>query len=162
MSGVEAWGRLGLGTAVSAALLVALSPARPSLRLDLPLAALAGAVAGVTLYLAVARRRPLRPAGLTKAGLLALAATNEEVVWRRVVLGELLRAGSLAAFAGSTLGFALVHRARVGLHFATGATFGCLYLVTGALAAPIAAHWMYNLLLLGLSEQTPPRDGAPP
>ena len=82
--------------------------------------------------------------------MLVVAAAAEEVVWRRVVLGELLRAGPLAALAGSTLGFALVHRTRQSLHLGTGAAFGGLYLATGALAASIAAHWAYNVFLLTL------------
>ena len=64
------------------------------------------------------------------------------------MLGELLRSGPIVALAGSTLGFAFAHRARPGLHLGTGAVFGGVYLATGALAACIAAHWTYNVLLL--------------
>ena len=88
----------------------------------------------------VSRRRRL--------AILGLAAVNEELLWRRLVLGGILPSGALAALAVSTLGFALAHRARPALHLGTGATFGGLYLATGALAAPVAAHWAYNTLLL--------------
>jgi membrane protease YdiL (CAAX protease family) len=90
-----------------------------------------------------------------------VAAASEEIVWRRVVLGELLRVGPLAAVAGSTLGFALVHRTRQTLHLGTGAAFGSLYLATGALAASIAAHWAYNVLLLTLAARRARREGSP-
>ena len=93
--------------------------------------------------------------------LLVLAAASEEIVWRRVVLGELLRAGPLAAAAGSTLGFALVHRARQALHLGTGAAFAGLYLATGVLAAAIAAHFVYNVLLLTLAERWTRPERAP-
>ncbi len=113
----------------------------------------------------VARHRPyvppLVPAALAACAVLVVSAASEEVVWRRVVLGELLRAGPLAALAGSTLGFALVHRTRQGLHLGTGAAFGGLYLATGALAAAIAAHSSYNVLLLMLAEHRSRRAGAP-
>jgi membrane protease YdiL (CAAX protease family) len=85
--------------------------------------------------------------------LIGLFAANEEVVWRRVVLGELLPAGSMPALALSALGFALVHHRSRALHLGTGAAFGGVYLATGALAASIAAHWAYNLLVASLVER---------
>ena len=157
--------RLGLSAATAAVLLAALAPAKPHSRLGFLAATAAGTVAGLLLYVAVSRRRPYvpppMPSALAAYVLLVVAAASEEVVWRRVVLGELLRAGPLAAAAGSTLGFALVHRARQGLHLGTGATFAGLYLVTGVLAASIAAHWAYNMLLLTLAERGARRDGVP-
>ncbi len=93
---------------------------------------------------------------MAKFGFLALAAANEEVLWRRVMLGELLRSGVVAALAGSTLGFALAHRARPGLHLGTGLAFGGVYLATGALGASIAAHLTYNLCLLSLRARVEP------
>ena len=91
------------------------------------------------MYLAVTRRPPYVPppvpAALAALRRVDLAAASEEILWRRVVLGELLRVGPAAAVAGSTLGFALVHRTRQLLHLGTGAAFGGLYLATGALAA---------------------------
>ena len=54
------------------------------------------------------------PAALARARCPRRRGANEELVWRRVVLGELLRAGALAALAVSTLGFALAHRGPAG------------------------------------------------
>src|SRR5262249_38784799 len=77
---------------------------------------------------------------------LAVWAANEEIVWRRIALGELLRFGMPAALLGSSVAFAVVHRSRVGTHLATGAAFRAVYLLTGALAASLAAPWAYNAL----------------
>jgi membrane protease YdiL (CAAX protease family) len=157
--------RLVAAGAVATALLVVVAPDQPAPRLGLLGAAPAGVAGGLLLYLAVARRRPyvppLAPPALAACCVLVVAAASEEVVWRRVVLGELLRAGPVVAAAGSTLGFALVHRTRQSLHLGTGATFAGLYLATGALAAAIAAHWAYNVLLLTLAARSA-RAGAPP
>jgi ABC-2 type transport system ATP-binding protein len=151
------------------ALLLVLSPPRPDRRVPVPAAVAAGLVVGVLVSGAVLRREQVdRRAGelarrtlrlpKAKVALLGLAAVNEELLWRRLVLGGILTVGVLAALAVSTLGFALAHRARPALHVGTGAAFGCLYLATGALAAPVAGHWAYNTLLLaGLR-----RDGPPP
>jgi membrane protease YdiL (CAAX protease family) len=158
--------RLAVAAATAVALLVLAAPATPARRLGIPAATFAGAAAGLVLYVAVAHRRPYipsrAPAALAACGILVIAAASEEVVWRRVVLGELLRAGPVAATAGSTLGFALVHRTRQSLHLGTGATFAALYLATGALAAAIAAHWAYNVLLLALAERSAGGLEAPP
>jgi membrane protease YdiL (CAAX protease family) len=156
--------RLSLGLALALALLLLLAPPEPAGRIG-PVAALAaGGLAGLGLYLAVSRQRPYvpppAPAALAACAVLAAAAASEEIVWRRVVLGELLAIGPLAALAGSTLGFALVHRARQAVHLGTGAAFGGLYLATGALAASIAAHWSYNVLLLTLAERRRRREAA--
>jgi membrane protease YdiL (CAAX protease family) len=99
---------------------------------------------------------------LASCALLALAAAGEEIVWRRVVLGELLRTGPIVALVGSSLGFALAHRPRQGLHLGTGAVFGGVYLATGALAACIAAHWVYNVLLLLVSRRGQAATGGSP
>ncbi len=154
MTGRSLWARFTLATGLSVLLLVTLSPPRPELRIPLLPATGVGVGAGVILYATIEKRRPFLPALLpdtvARLGFLALAAANEEVLWRRVVLGELLRSGVVAALAGSTLGFALAHRARPGLHLGTGLAFGGVYLATGALGASIAAHLTYNLCLLSL------------
>ena len=127
-----------------------------------------GVLAGIALYLVVARHVPVLPRGATvplaaaTCALLGIAAAGEEVVWRRVVLGELLRSGPILALAGSSLAFAFAHRARLGLHLATGAVFGGVYVATGALAASIAAHWIYNMLLLWISGRGRVGLGASP
>ena len=120
----------------------------------MPLATGAGLGCGVVLYMAVTRCRPLLPArrgsaavGIGTQTFLALLAANEEIVWRRVVLGELLGAGPVAAVLVSSVGFALVHRSRRGLQLCTGVVFGALYIATGVLAACVIAHWAYNALV---------------
>jgi membrane protease YdiL (CAAX protease family) len=151
------WARMAFATGLTVVLLVTFSPPRPELRIPALTALVFGLGGGAILYAAVARRRPFLPSLLPDAvwmcSFLTLAAVNEEVLWRRVVLGELLRAGTVAALAGSTLGFALAHRARPGLHLGTGFVFGGLYLATGALGACIAAHLTYNLCLLSVRER---------
>ncbi len=154
------WTQVGVATTVSAALLLFVRPPHPVAHVPLSAAAADGLVCGVGLYVAVTRCRPRLPArrssaavGLATQGLLALLATNEEIVWRRVVLGELLELGVITALLGSTVGFALLHRSRRKLQLATGAVFGALYLSTGALAASVAAHWVYNALIGALVDR---------
>jgi len=152
------WLRLTATTTVAAVLLVTVSPARPDERLPWPAVPVAGAVAGGLLFLLATRRRlrvPAAPGSLpllvARHGFLGLCAANEEIVWRRVLLGELLPGGAVAALAASTIAFALAHRAHRVLHLGTGAAFGGLYLATGALAASVVAHWTYNALVGALA-----------
>jgi membrane protease YdiL (CAAX protease family) len=147
------WLRICVATALAAALLVVLSPPKPPLRLPFVLAVPVGVAAGAVLLVG-AVRAPLAGARPAKAAVVAgrhaffgLVAANEEVLWRRVALGELLPWGALLALGLTTVAFALAHRRRVGLHLATGGVFGGLYLATGSLAAPIGAHWAYNELV---------------
>jgi membrane protease YdiL (CAAX protease family) len=164
--GASLWLRLGTGTVVALVLLLTVSPARPTAVVPLPVAVAAGLAAGITLQLAVSRRLPrLEPSlgspglSVVRLSLFGLLATCEEVVWRRTLLGELLRAGPVAAVLASTLAFALAHHARPGLHLATGAAFGGLYVATGALGSSIAAHSAYNVLVGTLVERAPrPRE----
>jgi membrane protease YdiL (CAAX protease family) len=148
MTTAGVWLRVGATTALAGASVVGLSPPHPELRTAPVAAAMGGAIVGLVLFTAVARRRPQVP----PATLLGLLAANEELIWRRVLLGECLRVGVVAALAGSTFVFAVAHRARPGLHLCTGAIFGGLYVATGVLAASIAAHWTYNLLLSTVAE----------
>jgi hypothetical protein len=166
---IGAWARIGAWTALALALGLALVPARPATRVAWPLAVALGAAGGFALFAAVTRRRPflsgaVRPRAvmLARLGFLGLWATNEEVIWRRVALGELLPRGIVAALAASTVGFALAHPTRRWLHLGTGSAFGGLYLVTGALAASIAAHWVYNVLVGGLDDRGRARSEVPP
>ncbi len=91
---------------------------------------------------------------LGRVAFFGLWATNEEVLWRRVVLGELLSAGMASALAVSTVGFALAHRTRRLVHLGTGGLFASVYLVTGVLAASVAAHWVYNVLVGALLDRS--------
>jgi len=145
------WARIGVSILVAVALLLFVSPARPARRAPAPVALFAGAAAGALLFLGAARQIPrLSPAQtrlsvmFAQQGFLGLWAANEEIVWRRVVLGELLPAGVFVALVLSSFGFAAAHRRRRALHLVTGATFGGVYIATGWLTASIAAHWFYN------------------
>ena len=154
------WLQIVLGTAVAGTALFLISPPAPASKLPVLAAVSAGAAAGLCLYIAVTRMRPFLPRGTgrysvvaAKYMLIGLLAADEEVVWRRLVLGECLRAGVAAALAGSALAFGLAHRTRPGLHLGTGAAFGSVYVATGALAASIATHWAYNALLATLADR---------
>lgn len=150
------WARIVASTALSVVLYALLAPPHPEPHLSSLVALLAGACAGTALFVVLVRRRPrvgFRPGSplvfLGLQGYLALWAANEEVIWRRVVLGELLGVGVAAALLASTFGFALAHRSRPFFHVGTGAVFGAVYLLTGALGASVAAHWTYNALVRG-------------
>jgi membrane protease YdiL (CAAX protease family) len=165
----QLWTRIVFGAGLSLALLLALGPPRPSERLPAVAAVVLGAAAGILLFAAIARRRPRLPPGASSTPLLiarlaffGLLATNEEVLWRRVALGELLESGAVPAVAGSTIGFALMHRRRPMLHLGTGGAFGMLYLSTGVLAASVAAHWTYNVLVSALVERECHAPEQPP
>jgi membrane protease YdiL (CAAX protease family) len=139
------------------------------MRLSWPAAAALGTASGAALFTAATRRRPLLHVAtrsisllLARLGFLGLWATNEEVIWRRVALGELLPRGIVPALAASSVGFALVHRARRWLHLGTGSAFGALYLATGALLASIAAHWVYNVLVGGMVDRSRSGGDLPP
>jgi len=149
------WVRIGLGTAFAALLALTLSPPVPGARLAPTDGFALGLVGGTALFACAVRRLPrlaLRPFLL----VLGVAATSEEVVWRRFALGELLPAGAVVALMLSSVGFAVVHPRRRLLHLATGASFGGVYLGTGTLAASIGAHWAYNALAGSLIRRKPP------
>jgi len=157
------WCRIAFVTVAAIVLALTLSPPEPSARIAPALAVAVGAAAGSTLFAAASRRLPRvpwvrRPAivGVAKQTVLGLCAANEEVIWRRVILGELLPVGTFAALAVSSAGFALAHRRSRTLHLATGSAFGLLYIATGTLAACIAAHWTYNAFVGALAERGPP------
>lgn len=163
------WLRIAIGSALAIVLLLAVSPAQPASRLTWPAQPAVGVCAGGLLFLLATRRRPHLPTStvslpllVARHGFLGLWAANEEIVWRRVMLGELLPGGVVPALAASTIGFALAHRARRGLHIGTGATFGSLYLATGALATCVAAHWTYNLFVGGLVDRARIRSSPDP
>jgi membrane protease YdiL (CAAX protease family) len=85
---------------------------------------------------------------------LLIGAVVEETFWRYLVLSSLTAAVGLpSAVLVTTTSFALAHihfgfrRARG--HVVTGATFAGVFLVSGHLIAPIAAHLAYNLLVVG-------------
>jgi membrane protease YdiL (CAAX protease family) len=149
-------------TLLAVALLLVVAPPRPHARLAPLVAVAAGVAAGAALSVVVVRRRPGRAGprlrttvAVAKQLVLGLCATNEEIVWRRIALGELLPAGALVALGSSSVGFALVHRKSRLLHVGTGCTFGVVYLATGGLGASVAAHWAYNAFVGALVSRSP-------
>jgi ABC-2 type transport system ATP-binding protein len=135
-----------------AGIVVALTVGLPPVRPQLPgWAALLAAPVAPLLFAALARRAPRvrwpgsRP-GLVVGAVLVTRAALEELFWRGLVLGAAARAVALpGAIAFSSAGFAYAHRRR--WHAVTGAAFGLLYVASGRLAAPIAAHGLYNVLV---------------
>ncbi len=163
------WARIAASTLVAGALVLWVSPARPVHRVPAPVAPFVGAAAGALLFLGVTRQAPSLSArrvrlrvSLAEQVLLGVWAANEEIVWRRVALGELLPVGVLAALALSTVGFAVAHRRRCALHLGTGAAFGGVYIATGWLGASVAAHWLYNFLVGTRVDQVRLSTGLPP
>jgi membrane protease YdiL (CAAX protease family) len=142
------WLTIGANCVGAVATLVLVDP--PSARpWPLPVAAAVGAVGGLVLFAALARRRPCLPRSAALTAVLLAAAAAEEVVWRRLLLGELDRHGPVvAALALSTGAFALAHRRGRRSHLVTGAAFGLLFLASGIVAA-CCAHGAYNLSAAG-------------
>jgi membrane protease YdiL (CAAX protease family) len=133
--------------------------------LPLEIAVGAGLLAAVALFRSLAGCWPSRPqrrsgravAFAGAALLLAITASAEELVWRRLVFGAAAPiTGTLGAFALSTLGFALAHGASgprgVVTHAYSGACFALLYLAAGSVVPPIVAHASYNCLVLAGAE----------
>jgi membrane protease YdiL (CAAX protease family) len=155
------WTRVATVTALAVSLRFALEPPQPPVRVAPALALALGAAAGAVLFGAVAGRSPSfagarAPRLAARQLFLGLCAANEEIVWRRTLLGELLPAGSVLALLVSSAGFAVAHRRLRLLHAGTGLVFGALYLATGVLAASIAAHWIYNAFVGSLLQRAPP------
>ena len=147
MTAAGLWGRVVLSSLLSFALLFSLSPPRPAAAMGPMLAALLGISAGTLLFAAGLRCAPHRFVSLYMQAALLLWAANEEILWRRVVLGELLPLGTPLALAVSSTAFALAHRSGRLFHVVTGLVFGGAYLATGSLVACVLAHWVYNVLV---------------
>jgi membrane protease YdiL (CAAX protease family) len=147
------WIRFAASTAIATATVVAVDPPRPGAAAPWPAATAIGLVAGVGLFAVAVHRWPWvfaerrLPRLVTVHVFLAVCAVNEELVWRRLVLGETLRSGVAPAVALSAVGFALAHRTRRWLHLLSGGAFGVAYVATGSLCAPVVAHWTYNALV---------------
>lgn len=135
--------------AVVAALVLAYAHVTaPPARTGNGLAVAAGLGVALVLYAGFARgvERPAR-------GLLvpaAAGAVSEEIVWRWAVLaGAAPTVGWGCALALSSAGFAGVHTRTATLaYLLIGGAFGAVFLATGRLAAAVAAHGGYNLLVL--------------
>jgi ABC-2 type transport system ATP-binding protein len=145
-------------------------PAPPGSMVGLSIALPCGIVAGSLLFAVLSRGwvpvgvfRRERAAALTaRGGYLVLRSAVEEIFWRGLGIGAMAPLiGTVPALVVTTVGFAASHIPKFGRHSAahllTGAVFGGLYLVGGGLAAPIAAHATYNLLIaFALEARRPP------
>ncbi len=147
------WSRIAFGAALAAALPLTLDiPPPTELQVPPALALAAGLVVGTCLFSALARRRPPGHVPLSAAQAVFVAgwAAVEETLWRWLLLGGLAFViPTSAAFVAATATFALGHAHGRRVHLGTGSTFGSLYLLTGTLLAPVAAHIVYNLLIAG-------------
>jgi ABC-2 type transport system ATP-binding protein len=159
---------VGWAACVATALAVGLP--HPDGVVALPIVLPSAILAGALLFAALSRGRvPIRvfrrerAAALTaRGGYLVLRSAVEEIVWRGLGIGALAPLiGTLPALVLTTVGFASSHAPKLGrssvTHLLTGAVFGGLYLVGGGLAAPIAAHATYNLLIAFALEARRPR-----
>jgi membrane protease YdiL (CAAX protease family) len=118
----------------------------------------AGGTVGGALFYALHHGRHAPSVRLPRSVVMGLAAflvaraAVEEVVWRLAITGGIAAvAGWPAGLAVGTVGFALAHhpsgREAALHHGATGLVFGLLFLASGRLLCPIAAHAGYNLLV---------------
>jgi ABC-2 type transport system ATP-binding protein len=119
----------------------------------------AGACTGAFLYamlaagaLPLAIRRTRAGAVVLRSAYLFGRSAVEEVVWRGYVFASLaLAVGTPTAFAATVTLFAIAHRPGQGrlwiVHLVTGATFTMVFATTGSLAAAVAAHATYNVLV---------------
>jgi membrane protease YdiL (CAAX protease family) len=113
-----------------------------------------GAATAITLVALTAGYVPFVRPGLGLPAFLAAAVAIEEIVFRGVLYAALARLGGPAlAISGSTAAFTLAHAAAYPardfvLIAMAGAILGLLRLITGGLAAPIAAHFLLDLSVL--------------
>jgi ABC-2 type transport system ATP-binding protein len=139
--------------------LLALAPtAPPHAPVQLSEAVTFGALAGVVLFITLARKAPaLRRCSPVAVGAgLSVAATgaSEEAIWRGFVLARMTPSvGIAAAVLLAAGGFAATHfptlgRLGVAVHLGTGTVFGAVFAATGSLAACAVAHASYNMLAL--------------
>src|SRR5438552_3980673 len=148
-----------LALTIAGPALLVLEPTAPPQR---PVGALAaaplGAVAGVLLFAALARRRPqalLSPLALLTATVVGVAGMSEEALWRGFALARLAPvAGLAAAIAITSAGFALAHvpalRVRgASVQLGTGAVFGCLFAATGSLLVGLRRPTRGRVRVLG-------------
>ncbi len=167
MTAASLWARLAAVWIVAALLLAAATPPEPTVGWSVLASGAVGTAAGVGLFAGLLRRRvPLAPVRFTTAAVLALTAGAEEVTWRWFALASLApRTGVVAALALTSVAFAFAHPAGRPMHVVSGVVFGALFLLTGTLAAPWAAHASYNLLaasarMVDGSACTPARNGV--
>lgn len=94
------------------------------------------------------------PATIAAAAATGLAAVAEEVFFRRLVYGWLLRWSVLLAVGGTAVAFAVVHVPAYGwrvlpLNLAAGILLGWQRWASGGWSAPAITHLAANLMQLG-------------
>jgi len=155
MSGRSLWLRVSIGlTVAGVTALAAPVPPPTDPRVGTGTAALLGVPLGVLLFCLLARARPRLPRSgeLTRAqfGFLLAWAWVEEMVWRRLLLAAVaLVAGLAIGLVAATALFAFAHAGGRASHLLTGAAFGTAFVATGRLAAAVATHAVYNVLVAG-------------
>lgn len=173
MSARRFWGGV-FAQAFLAAALLGLLGSHDSPEIVPAAAAPLGIVAAVVLFRSLARRWPSPPRVgrdrrslvAARCAVLAVGATCEEAVWRLGLLGSLRGPlGPGAALVLSSAAFAAAHWPRQGangvaVHAITGAVLGGLYVATGTVVAPIAAHVVYNVLVALAAEASRPALGS--
>ena len=112
--------------------------------------AAAGVVAVVAAAAAVGPSFPL-PRTAEVLALNSVAAVAEELFFRRLTYGSLLRFGTLAAIVGSAVAFALVHvpiygAAAIPVDLGAGLVFSWQRWASGGWGAPAATHVFANLV----------------
>jgi membrane protease YdiL (CAAX protease family) len=124
---------------------------RPSVRSIHPIVvATAGILAVVAAAAAVGPSFP-SPRTAEVLALNGVAAVAEELFFRRLTYGSLLRFGALAAIVGSAIAFALVHvpiygAAAIPVDLGAGLVFSWQRWASGGWGAPAATHVFANLL----------------
>ena len=114
------------------------------------LAATSIGLAAVWLISSVAPHEQVSRSLITLVALV-VAAIAEELLFRRLIYGWLLRWGVVLAIAGSAVAFALIHlpaygAASLGINLAVGLLFGWQRHHSGSWTAPALTHVVANLL----------------
>ena len=149
MTPVRLWIGLGGYWLAAVAILVVARPA-PDLVASAGLRATAGAVAGLMLFAALARRMPASAPPPALVLVIVASAAAEEIVWRGFVLTQIADHVSAAAgLAASTCLFAIAHGRLRFSRVAAGAVFGGVYLAGGGILGAACAHAVYNTGVAG-------------
>jgi membrane protease YdiL (CAAX protease family) len=133
-------------------LVAALAPiARPMGRSLHPIVVTVAGVAAVLAAAAVVGPSFPLPRSAEVLALNCVAAVAEELFFRRLTFGGLLRFGALTAIVGSAVAFALVHvpiygPAAIPVDLGAGLVFAWQRWASGGWGAPAATHVFANLL----------------
>jgi membrane protease YdiL (CAAX protease family) len=157
------WHELLFGGLLVAGLVALGTPAVAGPHLRASVALPIGVATGAALFTALAGRSRFDPVRLLVRRLarvpartlvlVSLRGAAEEVAWRGFLLGALAAIATPAgALLATSLAFSLAHANAQGrqrlAHLAAGLTFGAVFLLTGQLAAAVAAHLVYNAFVV--------------